>query len=281
MYNEIVGRTVPHLPIHIAFSRVPGLRGSVSGLHYHDEIELLKVNQGRMGCVAAGEKFEISPGETLFINSRVPHETACLTDGTCSVLVQFNADTFFGETAPAVHYLSRLLDTGSARAKLLCADSDLSCCVDNAVREYAQKKDAYEMYIRSYICQILGFLYREGLLMDSEQFFDSKTIGRVLPALHYIESNYAEALTLEQLSKQVNLNPCYFCRLFKRATNRTPTEYLNFVRICKSEALLSDVSNSIMDISLAVGFSSVSYFNRSFRRYKGCTPSAYRKIKYE
>ena len=74
----------------------------------------------------------------------------------------------------------------------------------------------------------------------------------------------------------LNFDPSYFCRIFKSAIGATFTEYLNFVRVCKAEKMLSRTNNSILDISEAVGFSSVSYFNRVFKKYRNCSPRAYR-----
>ena len=72
----------------------------------------------------------------------------------------------------------------------------------------------------------------------------------------------------------------YFCRIFKSAIGATFTEYLNFVRICKAEKKLATTSESILEISAEVGFSSVSYFNKIFKKYKNCSPSAYRSTAY-
>ena len=147
--------------------------------------------------------------------------------------------------------------------------------------ESTLQANGYESFIKSGIHSILGFLYRNNILLNADTYFNFKYVDKVLPALSYIDSNYAEQLTLEQISEHLNFNTYYFCRLFKKATNSTFTEYLNFVRVCKSEKLLTSSSMSVSDISLDVGFSSVSYFNRVFKRFKGCSPNEYKKIKYK
>ncbi|MBQ7365330.1 MAG: helix-turn-helix transcriptional regulator, partial [Clostridia bacterium] len=53
------------------------------------------------------------------------------------------------------------------------------------------------------------------------------------------------------------------------------------VRICKSEKLLAKSQKTILEVAYDVGFSSVSYFNRIFKRYKNCTPTEYRRAQYE
>ena len=96
----------------------------------------------------------------------------------------------------------------------------------------------------------------------------------------YINKNYADDLALEDMSAMLGFDRSYFCRIFKSATGATFTEYLNFVRICKAEKRLSEGNDSILDISAEVGFSSVSYFNKVFKKYRNCSPSLYRSAKY-
>jgi YesN/AraC family two-component response regulator len=105
-------------------------------------------------------------------------------------------------------------------------------------------------------------------------------VQKILPALSYINENYQEDLTLEEVSELLSFDPSYFCRIFKQATGATFTEYLNFVRVCKAEKLLAKTQRSILEISEAVGFSSVSYFNRIFKRHRGCSPRGYRSARY-
>ena len=85
---------------------------------------------------------------------------------------------------------------------------------------------------------------------------------------------------LSTLSELCGLSEGYFCRQFKNATGSTPMEYLNFVRIYHAEKLLVRSAMPILDVSMEVGFSSVSYFNRMFRRFKGCAPNSYRNAQY-
>ena len=88
-------------------------------------------------------------------------------------------------------------------------------------------------------------------------------------------------ITLDDVAKEQNLNPSYFCRVFKRASGSSFVDYLNFVRICKSEKMLATSEKSILEIACDVGFSSLSYYTRIFKRYKNCTPNEYRRAYYE
>lgn len=281
MVNQVVYSSIPSIPVHIGSGSTSQVK-KVSDIHFHDEIEFLRVEHGQMSCVINGYTHIISEGETAFINTRIPHETYVLKEGTVSSLVQINMDGFSNNNTSK--YLSRFLRNGENQFVLFdrtnSITKELSTYIDNILNEYATKNHAYETYIKASIFNIFAFLYRHGVLVNPDSIFVSNKIINILPALQYIEQHFQDAITLDKISLILNLNRYYFCRVFKKATNSTFTEYLNFVRVCMSEKLLTTTSKSIMEISLETGFSSVSYFNRIFKRYRNCTPTAYRKIKY-
>ena len=69
-------------------------------------------------------------------------------------------------------------------------------------------------------------------------------------------------------------------KLLACATGSTFIEYLNYVRISHAERLLYRTDRSVLDVAMDVGFSSVSYFNRIFKRFRNCTPNDFRKASY-
>ena len=72
-------------------------------------------------------------------------------------------------------------------------------------------------------------------------------------------------------------NPYHFCRLFKGIVGTSPINYINFVRVSKAEKLLKSES-SLLKVANDMGFSSLSYFNRVFKKYKHYSPGEYKKI---
>lgn len=94
---------------------------------------------------------------------------------------------------------------------------------------------------------------------------------------NYILSHYSENLSLESLSKQFFISPCYLSHQFKNVNQFTLSEYIQNTRIKNAQYLLVSSDLSITDIASQCGFQSFSQFNRMFRRYNGCSPSAYQK----
>jgi AraC-like DNA-binding protein len=74
----------------------------------------------------------------------------------------------------------------------------------------------------------------------------------------------------------VNVSRFYFCKLFKKATGMTLTEYVSRVRVEKAKALLVDPSLRVSEIVYAAGFGSIPRFNSVFKRYVGVPPTEYR-----
>ena len=105
---------------------------------------------------------------------------------------------------------------------------------------------------------------------------EEKLGSLVEEAKHYIEDNYSNDISLDEVSGKVDVSPYYFTRLFKEETGETFLEYLTGLRIEKSKELMKDQSVSVKDICAQVGYSDPNYFSRIFKKAVGMTPTEYR-----
>ena len=101
-------------------------------------------------------------------------------------------------------------------------------------------------------------------------------ISYVEEALKYIEANYSEAVTIQDLANWLGLERTYLYRLFKSMVGMSPQAYLLDVRIRQACTLLTHSNLTITNIARSVGYEDSLYFSRLFRRKKGQTPSQYR-----
>lgn len=104
-----------------------------------------------------------------------------------------------------------------------------------------------------------------------------KSIKLMTEACLYISQNCTAALTLDDISQQIGLSKFHFSRLFKTYTNMTFIDFLTTERIKRAEFLISNPKTHIIDIAFDSGFSSLSSFNRAFKKIKGLSPSEFRK----
>jgi two-component system, response regulator YesN len=104
----------------------------------------------------------------------------------------------------------------------------------------------------------------------------------VAKAVSYMNEYYKKDISLDDVSREVNINPYYFSKRFKEETGVNFIDYLTGIRIKKAKELLEDPNLSIKEICTRAGYSDPNYFSRIFKKIENVTPSEYReKRKYE
>ena len=93
----------------------------------------------------------------------------------------------------------------------------------------------------------------------------------------YIQKNYSNKITLEEVSQLASMSPVSFNRFIKRRTNKTFVNYLNDIRIGYAARNLVEKDLSVAEVAYKSGFNNIANFNRVFKSVKGTTPSSYRE----
>lgn len=135
-------------------------------------------------------------------------------------------------------------------------------------------KRQYESVLRllNIFAQHLSTLSNQ--LIVREETAESPAISR---ARQYIADHHSDEMSLEEVAKAVNMSAFYFCKMFKKATGMTFTDYLARVRVEKVKNLLLNPHKRISEAAFEAGFQSLSQFNRVFRKIAGEAPTAYRE----
>jgi AraC-like DNA-binding protein/ligand-binding sensor protein len=95
----------------------------------------------------------------------------------------------------------------------------------------------------------------------------------------YIVGHQADPIDLDDVAKAMHVSTFYFCKMFKKATGLTFTEYLGRVRIERAKTQLLNPNRRVSEIAYDVGFQSLTHFNRVFRQVAGQSPSKFRLSK--
>ncbi len=96
-------------------------------------------------------------------------------------------------------------------------------------------------------------------------------------AKEYISSNINKRITLKTISEYVHFSPSYFSRMFKETEGIALSQYINLQRVKLAVKYIETTDLPIKDICSACGFSSISNFNREYKKYAGLTPSQMRR----
>lgn len=154
-------------------------------------------------------------------------------------------------------------------------DPDIVSCIRQMMKETQAGLAGYERICQAYTEILLLRLMRTiHFHLTTETQLVSHQCDTVK---RYIDTNYKEALSLDDLSRVVHINKYYLAHAFKNEYGISPINYLISRRIEESRYLLRETDMSLSQIARILGFSSASYFSQSFRRAEGISPIEYRK----
>ena len=280
--NEIIDFSDPSIPVK---AYITNYEGFVSP-HLHNEIEWLYMLSGSMTVQIMDETVTLNRGEIIIINSFVVHSTTRTDSDSYMCMLQFNPDVLIhnslaSEYKYAVPFLCqdrfhyRIIKPTEAEHQ-----REIAALLTDTANEFQYKATGYEIMIKSNLYKLLALLYRYNLISyekPRESHRDAAVKARLAKVVEYVEKHYEESIEVPQVARLAGLNPDYFCRLFKSVTGQSFIQYLNTVRVSVAERLLLTTDRLITDILVETGFSSLSYFNRTFKKIKHCSPSEYRK----
>jgi signal transduction histidine kinase/AraC-like DNA-binding protein/CheY-like chemotaxis protein len=122
--------------------------------------------------------------------------------------------------------------------------------------------------------EVLG---RIGAALERTGRTGSSAQRLVRRAITYIHDHYAEPLSREHLARELAVSDNYLTNCFQKELGISPLTYINRYRVRQARGMLESGKDSITEVALAVGFSSLTYFARIFQREVGVSPSAYRR----
>lgn len=251
--------------------------------HIHDEIELLYVRSGTAVAEILTNRIYLSRGNVLFINRLLNHNYSNLSKDFDCIILQFKPQNVFDNKTVDLKYLVPFYRTASFSYYLNNlnddAASELASCLDEILKNCTvQPEPGQDLILNSLLLRLLHISHKYDIysLSSGKLSEKEKSLKRILNLQKYINSHYAETLTVSFACEYVKLDYHYFSRLFKQETGKNFIDYLNSVRIMNAQQLLTSSNQSISLISQSVGFQNPSYFNRVFKAICGVTPKEYR-----
>lgn len=124
--------------------------------------------------------------------------------------------------------------------------------------------------------QLIYVNYLKNLLMRLQETKNKNLNGLILDAIAYIEENYRENISLDDVAKKINMSYHHFSRFFKESTGKNFIDYLTELRIDRAREILKDKTFNIKEICYEVGYTDPNYFSKIFKKSTGLTPTEYR-----
>jgi AraC-like DNA-binding protein len=274
-------KDLTHSETHLPFSAFLNISSEDVSCHWHNHMEILYLISGKAVIYVDNEAFEFSEGDFILINSNETHYTKSI-EAPKFLVIQFksslinpNLDSYF-EAKYFLPFIQKELKY--AKHVKLNPDNNLKGLLSETLEDFKEKYKGYELNIKANIYKIFVWLIRNNYInLPPVNDMDMNTLSKMSCVLEYISSNYMNEITIDSASKMAFMSYHHFCRTFKRATGRTFIEQLNFIRLREAEKLLISGEMNISEVALHVGFPTVTYFTRLFKKEKGITPLLYRK----
>jgi AraC-like DNA-binding protein len=149
---------------------------------------------------------------------------------------------------------------------------------DRMLREYHLKLNGYDHLIKEYLSELIIMCYRSLLSINNNIPAENTAANdSIYKAIHYLEENYLNPISLDDICSKAALSKCYFCTQFKKIMGVSVIHYLQKIRIEKAMELLEKSEYKISTISQMVGYSDYNFFTQTFKKVNGQTPRVFRQ----
>lgn len=243
--------------------------------HWHLEYELILILSGSFGLSLNGKTFLMNAGDCAWVGSGVVH--GGIPDDCIYDCVVFDLGSLLHDTPFCARSAAEFLSDETEYTGVFPAGSVQAGLSGQLMTAMRDEKKGYEWTTVGLMWQLMGSLIGK----EKSAPVLSGNRGKILKlknVLSYIKDHYENPITLAELADLAGMSPKYFCRAFSHMTGKTPIEYLNYYRIEQAGEQILLTDRSITDIALGCGFNDMSYFSRTFSRYKGVSPTGYRKL---
>lgn len=260
---------------------------SMQTKHFHDSCELYFLLEGERYYFIDRETYLVKKGMVVLINRQQIHKTSMAGKSYHDrILLQISQEEFypFLEQAGLVS-LSRMFEENYGVTELLEETWEQVRRLLYEIRDELEKRQGkYEGMVRLKLAEILVLIYRcrknrvynkEGGEISPVQTAKHQKVHEVADyLLHHCDTDES----LEELAGRFFISKSYLSRIFREVTGFSVNEYRNITRIRKAKELLAGSEYSVTEISEVLGFESVTYFERVFKKLTDKTPLKYRRI---
>lgn len=254
--------------LYISMSKYEGDWNSIP--HIHHFTELFYVVSGKGNFCLKNETYPISSNDLIIVPSNTEHTERSYNASPLEYIVLGIEGITFMDTETSG---SRILYNYTEKKELLNL-------LDLMLKEVQKKPPGYHLVCQNLLDVLLIQIIRRQKLVPAT--ISSTKMNRECGQIkQYLDSNYADNISLDTLAAMAHMNKYYLVHAFTKYAGLSPISYLNAKRLETSKKLLTSTDFSISQIAASVGFSSQSYFSQVFRKEMDMTPNEYRKKKIE
>lgn len=253
--------------------------------HKHDFLEVSYVIDGCANHTMEGVSTVLSRGDYFIVDYNKSHKYTQIGDTPFTIINCLFVPQLIDETLKDCHQLGEVVnnylikfDFGLLKdhpTNFIYHDDDghIGHLFESLTQEYRNKNTGYLATMRCYLILILIDIMRQ-IQAPGPAEAGNEMVRYIMD---YVDRNFAEKLSLKEITAQYNYSLAHISHTFKAETGMTFQEYLQSVRIRESCRLLINTSKKVADIAALVGYTNIKFFNEVFKRQMGKTPRQFRK----
>lgn len=251
--------------------------------HWHTTMELIMPTDNIYTVECNNQTFTLREGDIILICPGCVHTLFAPPTGHRII---------FQPDATALRFIKDIETLLNAIAPLIVITPESFPSIHGKIREllieikneYLSSSSSFsEAIIYSRLLEIIALIGRNYTRKSETQAVhvmikQEEYMKKYIEICNYIDEHCSEDLNLDDIAKMSGFSKFYFSRMFRQFTNVSFYKYVNMKRIAKASELLTEPQNSITDVAINCGFSSLSSFIRMFKIIKGCTPTEFRNM---
>lgn len=254
---------------------------SESRFRFHNCLEIALCHYGEGKFLLQNEVITMTEGDIALIPRFIPHRYTPVPSATsCWSFIHLDLRELLTPLFPQQEDFE--LDFRTEDVPLSFSKEKaprLLSLLNSILWEMEQKHSDYHLAVTGLCLSLYCELNRLRLRVEGDVLTEkklSRNIFLLKPALDYISENYMKKFSVEDLADLCHMSPTHFRRHFWSIMGSAPLHYINNLRIQRACLLLKTTDHPIGDIAKAVGFTSISSFNRAFSMFIGSSPRHYR-----
>lgn len=264
-------------PLGISFAWFTN-SGGHHPLHWHDEVEILFPLSGEADIVIDGSRHNLLKRHLLVVESGQVHSSHSESGSAMFLCIHFsktslkyylpNIGTFYIDCLP-----DRVPDDQFVHYLKLCKQ------LEYLTQLYIEDPLTFYLKADGIILQVIASLIEHFSIthISETASLDALTINRIHQVIAYVEQNFRNYVSLEEIAAQLGFSKEYFCRFFKKNLGISFLQYVNEIRISYIYYDLLHTDLSVLEIMEKNGFTNQKLFNQMFKKIYGCTPTETRK----
>ena len=246
--------------------------------HFHDCFEMYLQIEGDRHLLSNGKFVHVEPGDVVWIKSFDPHQSFAGRDSAgIRAVLYFSEDYLrdvFRERADGL----LALFTGPFQILRLDVAQQRKALELLYEMEQAEKaaQDLYGRFVFGQLLLLLEAWSKTSLYPVREDASIDPKYDRISGVLTYLKSHRCEKLRLEDVAKAFFISPCYLSRTFRQCVGIPFVSYVNHLKIERAKELLCR-EKSVTEVSMELGYDTLTHFERVFKQMNGISPSAWKK----